>query len=168
VSLEPCAPAELHAFVHAGENESDTCERVLAQVARVEAALELALGEGLLALGKGDRLVALGFSRLSDYAAEILDLKERTAQALVQLVRELRSRPLLRAALLAGEVRLRHAQVVLPVAVGEDEAGWVEAAPRDRARPGSVGTDRARGRRAGGGVAPLVRAAHARGPRHRG
>ena len=69
VSLEPCAPPELRAFVHAGENESDTCERVLAQVARVEAALELAIGEGLDALGKGDRLVALGFSSVSAYAA---------------------------------------------------------------------------------------------------
>jgi len=50
----------------------------------VEGALDLAIGEGLDALGKGDRLLALGFSSL-------------------------------RAAPLAGEVRLRHAHAVRAV-----------------------------------------------------
>jgi len=128
LSLEPCTPAELRALVHAGETDSDACERVLAQAARVEGALDLAIGEGLLALTKGDRLIALGFSRIRDYAENVLDMKERTAQAMVRLARELRSRPLLRAAMLAGEVRLRNAQTILPVAVGEAEARWVERA----------------------------------------
>jgi hypothetical protein len=134
VSLEPMAPRELLALVRAGENESDTCERVLAQVARVEGALDLAIGEGLLELGQGNRLIALGSSSLRDYAREVLDLGERTAQALVQLARELRTRPLLHAAVLAGEVRIRHAQTVLPVAVGEAEARWVERAREETVR----------------------------------
>jgi len=144
VALEPMAPRELLALVRAGENESDTCERVLAQVARVEGALDLAIGEGLLALGQGNRLIALGFSSMRDYAREVLDLGERTAQALVQLARELRTRPLLRAALLAGEVRLRHAQAVLPVAVGEAEARWVERARDETVRALEAGVKAAR------------------------
>jgi hypothetical protein len=134
ISLEPCSPPELRALVHSGENESDTCERVLAQVARVEGALEVAIGEGLDALTKGDRLVALGFSSVHAYASEILDVKERTTQALVRLARELRARPLLRAAVLAGEVRRRHAETILPVAIGEGEARWVELARSETVR----------------------------------
>ena len=133
-ALEPCTPAELRALVHGGETDSDACERLVAQVARAQGALELALGEGLVALGIGDRLVALGFSSLRDYAREVLDLQERTAQALARLARELRARPLLRAATLAGEVRIRHAQTVLPVAVGEAEARWVERARGETVR----------------------------------
>src|SRR5512138_2078914 len=77
---EPCTPAELRALVHAGETDSDACERVLAQVARVEAALDLEIGDGLAALCIGDRLISLGFSNLGDYAREILDIRERTAE----------------------------------------------------------------------------------------
>jgi hypothetical protein len=134
LSLEPCAPGALHALVHAGENESDSCERLLAQLARVQGALDLAIGEGLAALTRGDRLIALGFSSVRDYAREVLDLRERTAQAMVRLAGELRTRPLLRAALRAGEVRLRHAQTVLRVAVGDAEARWVERARRETVR----------------------------------
>src|SRR4051794_25604949 len=97
-SLPPCTPAELRALVYQGENDSDACERLAAQVAREQGALELALGEGLAALTVGDRLIALGFRNLRDYAREILGIQERKAQAMAQLARELRTRPLLRAA----------------------------------------------------------------------
>jgi 5-methylcytosine-specific restriction endonuclease McrA len=125
---EPCTPAELRALVYAGETDSDACERLLAQVARVEGALDLEIGDGLAALSLGDRLIRLGFSSLGDYAREVLDIEERTAQAMAHLSRELCSRPLLRAAVRAGEVRPRNAQTVLPVAVGDAEAEWVERA----------------------------------------
>jgi HNH endonuclease len=131
---EPCAPAELRALVHAGETDSDACERVLAQVARVEGALDLEIGDGLAALTLGDRLISLGFSNLGDYARELLDIKERTAEAMAHLSRELRSRPLLRVAVRAGDVRIRNAQTVLPVAVGDAEAQWVERAGRETIR----------------------------------
>ncbi len=133
-ALEPVAPAELSALVHAGENASDACERVLAQVARVENALDLAIGDGLAALTVGDRLISLGYAGLRDYAREVLDVGERCAEELARLSRELRTRPLLRAVVRAGEVRIRAAQTVLPVARGDDEAAWVERARRETVR----------------------------------
>ncbi|HEY6005263.1 MAG TPA: HNH endonuclease, partial [Anaeromyxobacter sp.] len=131
---EPCTAAELRALVHAGETESDACERLLAQLARLEGALYVEIGDGLAGLTVGERLISLGFSSLGDYAREILDIKERTAEAMAHLSRELRSRPLLRAAVRAGEVRIRNAQTVLPVAVGDDEADWVERARLETVR----------------------------------
>jgi hypothetical protein len=131
---EPCTPAELRALVHGGLTDSDACETLLAQVARIQGALEVAIGDGLAALCVGDRLIRLGFSSLRDYAREVLDVEERTAQAMARLSRELRSRPLLRAAVRAGEVRPRSAQTVLPVAVGEAEAEWVERARAETVR----------------------------------
>src|SRR5512144_250955 len=111
--LEPCAPRELRALVHAGETDSDAVERLLARLARIEGALELASGDGLAAMTRGSRLISLGFSCLEDYAREVLGIRERRAQAMARLSRELRSRPLLRAAVMAGEVRIRHAETIL-------------------------------------------------------
>ncbi|HSN90388.1 MAG TPA: HNH endonuclease, partial [Anaeromyxobacteraceae bacterium] len=68
--LEPFTPAELRAFLHGGENDSDVCERILAWASRAQGALDLALGEGLFAMTLGDRLVARGYSCLGDYARE--------------------------------------------------------------------------------------------------
>jgi hypothetical protein len=131
---EPCTPAEVRALVHAGLTESDACEALLAQAARTEGALDLAIGDGLAALCIGHRLISLGFSNLRDYAREVLDVAERTAESMAQLSRALRSRPLLRAAVHAGEVRPRNALVVVPVAVGEAEAAWVERARTETVR----------------------------------
>jgi hypothetical protein len=131
---EPCSPAEVRALIHAGLTESDVCETLLAQCSRVEGALDLAIGDGLAALSIGDRLMSLGFSNLRDYAREVLDVAERTAESMAQLSRELRSRPLLRAAVRAGEVRPRNAQAVLPVAVGDAEAAWVGRARSETVR----------------------------------
>ncbi len=131
---EPFTLAELRAFVHGGENDSDLCETVLAQVARIEAALDLEIGDGLAALTVGDRLISLGFSSLGDYAKGSLDMQVRTAQAMARLSRELRTRPVLRAAVRAGEVSIRKAQTVLPVAVGDAEAQWVERARKETVR----------------------------------
>jgi hypothetical protein len=131
---EPCTPAELRAFVHDGLTDSDACETLLAQVARIQGALELEIGDGLAALCIGDRLISLGFSNLRDYAREVLGIEERKAQAMAHLSRELRSRPLLHAALRAGEVRPRNAQTVLPVAIGEAEAEWVQRARAETVR----------------------------------
>jgi hypothetical protein len=107
-----------------GDAWVDDCERGLAKGARIQGALELAIAEGLAALTVGNRLPDLGY-HLDDYAREVLDVEPRTALKLVQMARELRTRPALRDALREGEVSLRAAQVVLPVAAGEDEAYWV-------------------------------------------
>jgi hypothetical protein len=145
VALEPCSSGELRALVLGGQNESDVCEGVLAQVARIEGALEVAIGEGLAALTVGERLISLGFSSLRDYAREILGLGERKAQAMAHLARELRSRPLLRAAVRAGEVRIRSAETVLPVACGEAEAAWVDRARGETVRALASAVREARG-----------------------
>ena len=102
--------------------------RPLVQVARCRGALDLAIGDRLAALTEGDRLLRLGFVSLGDYARERLQLPARRAQALARLSRELESRPLLDRAVRQGEVSARRAQVVLPMAQGQDEARWVELA----------------------------------------
>jgi hypothetical protein len=127
VWLEPFTPTDLQLMLR-GDVEADDCEIALAQVARSRGALDVAVGEGLAAIAVGDRLARLGYSCLGDYAREVLGIQERTAEAMARLSRELRSRPLLRAAVCAGEVRPRHAQAVLLLARGEAEAGWVERA----------------------------------------
>jgi hypothetical protein len=145
LSLPPCSPAELRALVLGGENDSDACEWALAQVARAQGAVELAIGDGLAALTVGDRLITLGSSCLKDYAREVLGIGERKAQALAQLSRELERRPQLRAAVVAGEVRIRHAQAVLPVALGDAEASWVERARAETVRALEAAVREARG-----------------------
>jgi hypothetical protein len=78
--------------------------------------------------------VKLGHSCLGDYAREVLGVAGRTAQGLVRLARELRTRPLLKEAVRRGEVSARKAQAVLPLALGEAEAGWVERAKVETVR----------------------------------
>jgi len=133
LELRPYTRWELWERFYGGEQEADDCERWLATSSRTRAALDLAIAEGLAALRAGDRLAELGF-HLEDYAREVLGIEERTALKLVRLARELRARPLLRAALREGKVGPRAAEVVLPLAVGEAEPFWVELASRETVR----------------------------------
>ncbi|HYD40351.1 MAG TPA: HNH endonuclease [Anaeromyxobacter sp.] len=119
--------------VRGGEKEADDCERWLATASRARAALDLAIAEGLAALRMGDLLAELSY-HLHDYAREVLGIEGRTALDLVRLANELRVRPLLREAVRSGRVRFRAAQVVLPVAVGDAEADWVERAATETVR----------------------------------
>src|SRR5512133_3672193 len=144
--LPPFTPAELRAWFRAGAPEVEDCERLLAWASRARGALDVAIAEGLAALCQGDRLAALA-CHLDDYALEVLELGRRAALGLARLGRGLRSRPLLRAALRSGRVRLRAAQTVLPVATGEAEAEWVERAARLTVRELEEAV-----RRAGGGA----------------
>lgn len=100
-------------------------DRLLARVARGRGAVDLAIGDRLDQLQVGDRLLRLGYSRLTDYGREVLGVAGRTAQAMARLARELRLRPLLGAAVRRGEVSPRKAETVLPAALGPDEAQWV-------------------------------------------
>nr|WP_242336923.1 HNH endonuclease signature motif containing protein [Anaeromyxobacter sp. SG66] len=127
LDLPPLTRAELETWFRGGEPEADACEHLLAWAARARGTLDLAIGEGLDALRRGDRLAELGY-HLDDYAREVLDLGKRTAENLARLGAGLRTRPRLRAALRSGLVRVRAAETVLPVAVGEAEARWVERA----------------------------------------
>ncbi|WP_242395549.1 HNH endonuclease [Anaeromyxobacter oryzisoli] len=101
---------------------------LLARVARGRGALDVALGEGLLALAQGDRTLRLGYSGIADYARERLGVAGRTAQVMAQLARALRERPRLREAVRSGEVSARKATTILRVARGDAEAEWVERA----------------------------------------
>jgi hypothetical protein len=129
VELPPFSAAELRAYLREGVPEVEDCERLLAWASRARGAIDVAIAEGLDLLRRGERLASLA-CHLDDYAREILDLGRRAALGLARLGRELRTRPLLRAALRSGRVRLRAAQTVLAVAAGEREAEWVERAAR--------------------------------------
>jgi hypothetical protein len=140
---EPFSAADLHRLLR-GDFEADELEQLLAQVARARGALDVAVGDGLAALSRGERLIGLGYSCLGDCAREALGLQERTAQGLAHLSRELRSRPLLRAAVCAGQVKQRAAEAVLLLARGEAEAGWVERARVETVRALLVAVKRER------------------------
>jgi len=109
-------------------------DALLVRVARGRGALDIALGEALDALAQGDRVLRLGYSCIGDYAREVLGIAPSTAQKMTRLARKLRDRPLLRAAVRAGEVTVREAEAVLPAAHGEAEAAWVERARRETVR----------------------------------
>ncbi len=100
-------------------------ERIFAGVARGREAIDLAIGEGLRALEDGDRLMDLGFSKMTDYAREILGLPASTARDKVKLARGLSTRPLLREAVRSGRLSPRKALEVLPLARGEAEKPWL-------------------------------------------
>ncbi len=108
-------------------------DRLLAPVARGRGALDLAIGECLGSLSVGDRTLRLGYVSIGDYAREKLGIPARTAQAMAQLSRELRDLPLLRDAVLRGEVSAAKARIILKVSYG-DEAGWVQRARTETVR----------------------------------
>ncbi|HZY02966.1 MAG TPA: HNH endonuclease signature motif containing protein, partial [Anaeromyxobacteraceae bacterium] len=109
-------------------------DRLLTPVARGSGALEVAIGEALGALSVSDRTLQLGYVSIGDYARERLGLGARKAQAMAQLSRELGQTPLLREAVLRGEVSPSKARVVLQVAYGAGEAAWVERARNQTVR----------------------------------
>ena len=107
-------------------------DSLLTRVARGRGALQVAIGEGLAALAEGE--LRLGYSGIGDYARERLGMAGRTAQDAARLARELRTRPLLRAAVRRGEVSAREARTVLPLARGEAEEQWVARARGETVR----------------------------------
>ncbi len=109
-------------------------DRLLVQVARAGGAIAVAMGECLAALCSGDGPMRLGYSSIGDYARENLSLAPRTALDLAKLARELRERPLLREAVRSGEVSVKKAEAVLPVAKGDAEVFWVARARRESVR----------------------------------
>src|SRR3954469_11716496 len=112
------------------ERDEATChelarvvDALLVRVARGRGALDVAVGEALDLLGSGARVSILGHSGIGDYARERLGIAASTAQKMVRFARRLRERPLLRAAVRAGEVPVRAAEAVMAEARGEKEAG---------------------------------------------
>jgi hypothetical protein len=102
--------------------------------ARGAGAHEIAIGEGLDLLARTGGDVRLGYSGVGDLARERLGLPADQARRLRRNAARLRARPMLREAVLRGEVTSRKAEVVLRDAVGADEAYWVERAKVDTVR----------------------------------
>jgi len=109
-------------------------DRLLAPIARGRGAVDIAIGEGLDLLSTGDRVLRLGYSGIGDYARERLGIAASTARKMARLARELRDRPLVRLAVQSGEMSVRQAEAVLPVARGDAEASWVARARLDTVR----------------------------------
>jgi hypothetical protein len=97
-------------------------------------ALELAIGDGLAALETGRRAIDLKYSNVGDYAREELGMNASTALKKARLSRKLRARPLLREALRRAEITPRKAELIAPVAVGNQQAHWITQAKVDSVR----------------------------------
>ncbi|MCK6460602.1 MAG: HNH endonuclease, partial [Planctomycetes bacterium] len=102
----------------------------LSAVARCLGALDLALGATLAPMFDRRLLPQLSYARESDYARERLQVSPSEMFSCVRLARELRHRPILRQAVTAGAVSKRKALAVMPLAVGDCEGAWTEAAMR--------------------------------------
>ena len=87
-------------------------------------ALELAIGEGLAALETGRRAMELKYSNVGDYAREELGINGSTAEKKARLARRLRDCPLVREAFRRGEITPRKAEIIVGVAVGDQQARW--------------------------------------------
>src|SRR5882762_5487074 len=109
-------------------------DRLLAPFARSRGAVDVAIGEGLDHLSKGDRVLRLGYSGIGDYSRERLGIAASTARKMARLARELRDRPLVRLAVQSGEMSVRQAEAILPVARGDAEASWVARGRMDTVR----------------------------------
>lgn len=109
-------------------------DAMAARVARSQGAIDLALGETLLALFEGDRLDQLKvFSCRGDYLRERVGLGSPRAVFLwMELAQGLKTRPILRRALVAGAVSPRKALTVMELATGDGEAVWTAAAMNAR------------------------------------
>src|SRR5512140_2998644 len=86
--LDPPAPNERRDVLR--PEAAALVDGLLARVARGHGALDVAIGEVLSELTRGDRLLRLGCSCLGDYARERLDLGETAARNLARLACALR------------------------------------------------------------------------------
>ena len=128
-SLTPPAPHE-RADVLRSES-GILLDRLLTRVARGRAAVDIAIGEGLLAMSDGHRTMRFGHAGIGDYARERLGIKASTAVKMARRAQQLRECPLLRNAVWLGVVSISKADAILPVARGDDEESWVARARRD-------------------------------------
>ena len=105
-------------------------DTIALHLARGRAAIDVALGEILLRLGGKDRLDELGYSNRKDYANEELGLPHRTFFALEELALGLRSRPLMKQAVLAGEVSPVKARIAFKAGVSANLTAVAEGERR--------------------------------------
>jgi hypothetical protein len=100
----------------------------LVRVARSAGALRLAVGEGLLALGRRSGFRELGFSSEAAYVLERCERSKRWGQEARGMAERLARLPSMRQALVSGRLSWSAAQVVTRVATASDEAAWLERA----------------------------------------
>jgi hypothetical protein len=103
-------------------------DRHLRRLARIRQPIDLRLASLLHRLEVSSGYLALGFSRMSDYASERLGLPARRVQTLLALARRLDGLPRLAAAFEAGRVSLSQVQLLLRVATLENEGDWIARA----------------------------------------
>jgi len=101
-------------------------------LARGRGADDVKIGEGLAALRQHD--MKLGYNGIGDLALDRLGIDPPHARWLAGMAEKLAVRPLLRGAVVAGELSLRKADAVVDVAVGEKEAYWVGRAKLETVR----------------------------------
>jgi hypothetical protein len=99
----------------------------LVEVANGRGALDIAIGEGLATLNVGLRAMDLGYSNIQDYAREELGINASTAAKMERLARRLRELPLIRQAVRCGLLTTRKAEIIAPVAKG-NEVHWLALA----------------------------------------
>src|SRR5262245_43948476 len=107
----------------------ETLEALDAELCRVSLSvgvLRLTMAEGLEALARCGGHHELGFASVEGYALERCERSARWVQGSRLLARRLAELPLIRRALVRGEIGLCMAQVIAGVAHAEDEARWVE------------------------------------------
>ena len=108
-------------------------------------AFEVALGEGLDLILRRGGLARLAASRLRDLVRERLGLEERYACRLRRNAVKLRERPHLRAAVVAGDVSSRKAEVLLERSDPAEDAHWTARARTDTVRTLMAALRRKRG-----------------------
>jgi hypothetical protein len=109
-------------------------DNLLHNIAAGCGALHLAIGDGLNALETGRRAMDLGYSNIGDYVREELGLNASTAAKKARLARKLRDRPLVREALRRGEITVRKAEIIVPVAAGDKQMLWILRAKAETVR----------------------------------
>jgi len=102
-------------------------DEALSNVTRRHGAIDLAIGETLMRLLAGVRLLRLGYATGRDYARERLGIPARMASEALALARACAGRPMLRKAVAAGLVTPMKARAISPV-VDEDEPLWTTLA----------------------------------------
>ena len=94
-------------------------------LARSAGPLRVALAELSAWLVEREAWQPLGYARLSDYADEALGCSARSLRDLARVGRELPFQPLLRAALVSGELGWTKVRLLARVCTAANEASWV-------------------------------------------
>jgi hypothetical protein len=112
------------------EREALELDELLVCTAKSLGAFDLAVGVVLARMFERDLVGQLSYASEVDYLRERLLVSPSLGFSWARLARELRHRPVLRQAVATGLVSPAKALAVLPLAVGDHEAQWTEAATR--------------------------------------